>query len=122
MFEIGLVVEFAATHALRGDFGPASQPHGHDYRVKVTLRGPTLRDDGTLYDLARLEAVLAEVVGTLRERDLNELPQFAEVNPTAEGVARWIADQVAAGIGPQSGLAVSAKVWESPTAFARYER
>ncbi len=122
MFEIGLVVAFPATHALRGDFGPASQPHGHDYRVEVTLRGLALRADGTLYDLARLEAVVAGIVDALRDRDLNELPQFAEVNPTAEGVARWIGDRVAAGVGAGEALAVSARVWESPTAFARYER
>lgn len=68
------------------------QPHGHDYRFEVTVRGaidPTL---GTVTDLGALDAAVQElVVGPFDHRYLNvEVAQFARVLPTAERIAERI--------------------------------
>ena len=38
-FEVGVVAQFTASHHLEGDFGPASLPHSHAYRVEVGVSG-----------------------------------------------------------------------------------
>jgi 6-pyruvoyltetrahydropterin/6-carboxytetrahydropterin synthase len=117
MFEVGIVAEFEATHHLRGDFGPASQPHGHTYRVEVTARGDRLQPDGTLFDIARLQDALRSVIASLEQRDLNDLPELAEPNPSAEVVARYLHDRLR---GSVIGFDLHVRVWESPHAFAAY--
>src|ERR671923_2830479 len=95
MFEVGVVAQFEAAHRLRGDFGPATRRHGHTYRVEVAVRGATLRDDGTLCDIGMLQGLVGEVVRRLHFRDLDELEPFTERNSTAEGVALYLAEQIA---------------------------
>lgn len=120
MFEVGVVAEFSATHQLRGDFGPAAQRHGHRYRVEVTARGNTLRPDGTLCDLAQLEARTSTTVAGLNDRNLDELAEFARKNSTAEAVARYIFDQIAPGLAKDGLATLVVRVWESPIAWAGY--
>lgn len=125
MFEIGVVAEFEAAHCLVGDFGPAARRHGHTYRVEVVARGERLAADGTLADLASLQNALRETTAALHYRDLDELPQFADRNTTAEIVSRHIFDDVVRRAGPSlrdRGVgALVVRVWESPRAWAGYE-
>ncbi len=89
----------------RAAFGAASEDHGHRYTCAVTLAGH-LPPDGALADLARLDALLADlVVAPLAGRHLNEaLPEFAygRLLPTCEAIAAWcwarIAPAVPAGV------------------------
>jgi 6-pyruvoyltetrahydropterin/6-carboxytetrahydropterin synthase len=117
-FEIGIAREFDATHHLVGDFGPASQPHGHRYRVEVSASGQELHPDGTLFDITLLQTAVTNALATLEGRDLNTLPQLAQPNPTAEVVARWLHEQVAQHL---PAFALRVQVWESPEAYASYE-
>lgn len=116
MFEVGVVVEFEALHHLVGDFGPASQPHGHTYRVEASVAGAALQEDGTLLDITLLQQALARVVDDLQQRDLNTLPGM-EPNTTAEIVARYIWRGVAPALPPAT---LSVRVWESAVAYASY--
>ena len=127
MFEVGVRGSFAATHRLRGDFGPATQPHGHAYQVEATARGPALSDDGTLLDVGLLRRLLDQAVAPLHGRDLDTLEAFQGQNTTAEVVARHLFTALRAGLlgagsavaGRVSSLRVA--VWESPEVFASYE-
>src|ERR671933_131445 len=95
MFEVGVVGQFEAAHRLRGDFGPATRRHGHTYRVEVRARGQTLRPDGTLFDITRLQDALNQAVGGLHYRDLEEVPELAGLNTTAEALAHYLFTRVA---------------------------
>src|SRR5215207_9088830 len=117
MYEVGIVGHFDASHALRGDFGPASHAHSHTYRVEVTARGERLQPDGTLFDITRLQAELQRVLTSLERQNLNDVADLAEPNPTAEVVARFIFDQIQPSV---TGYALYVRVWESPEAFAAY--
>jgi 6-pyruvoyltetrahydropterin/6-carboxytetrahydropterin synthase len=119
MFEIGINAEFEASHALRGDFGPASQPHAHQYRVEVSAAGPDLQPDGTLFDITRLQDALRRVLGPLQGSNLNDVAALVEPNPTAEVVARYIFEQIAPAV---AGYTLTVRVWESPEAYASYAR
>jgi 6-pyruvoyltetrahydropterin/6-carboxytetrahydropterin synthase len=119
-FSVGVVAQFTARHHLVGDFGPSSSPHEHDYRVDVGASGNTLHDDGTLFDITRLQDALNAAVADLQGRNLNDLAQLAQPNPTAEVVARYLFERVAGRLGGQGLSQLEARVWESPTAYATY--
>jgi 6-pyruvoyltetrahydropterin/6-carboxytetrahydropterin synthase len=117
MFEVGIVGRFEASHHLRGDFGPASLPHSHAYRIEVTARGERLQSDGTLFDITRLQDALRAALERIEGTNLNDDPDLAEPNPTAEVVARYLHGRLAAAV---TGVALHVRVWESPEAFAAY--
>ena len=121
-FEVGVEATFIASHHLVGDFGPASVPHAHDYRVQISVSGAALRDDGTLFDISRLQRAVAEVIADLDGTNLNDLSeaQLARPNPTAEVMARFFFDRVSPGLAGQSLARLEARVWESPEAYAAY--
>jgi len=122
MFAVGVVTQFEAAHALRGDFGPASRLHGHTYRVEVEVVGPQLQADGTLFDIGRLRVWVDEVVGDLNYRNLDELPAFAERNTTAEEVCRYLRDVLSPRLHGQGLRSLSVRVWESPQSYAGCSR
>jgi 6-pyruvoyltetrahydropterin/6-carboxytetrahydropterin synthase len=121
MFEVGVVGQFEAAHRLHGDFGPATRTHGHTYRVEVALRGDRLQDDGTLYDIARLQAALADVIDRVHLRDLDEVEGLAGANTTAERVAKYVFDLITVRLGAGPELRLKVRIWESPVAWAEYE-
>src|SRR4051795_1953801 len=94
-------------HSLRGEmFGPAQRLHGATYVVDVTFRRASLDADGVVVDIGRAAAVLAEVVGGLGYRNLDDEPSLAGINTTTEALARVIADRLpapAAPRGPRAG-------------------
>jgi 6-pyruvoyltetrahydropterin/6-carboxytetrahydropterin synthase len=119
-FEIGVVGHFSAIHHLVGDFGPASEPHEHAYRVELAVSGEQLRGDGTLLDISALQHALAEAASELDHRDLNEVPHLGKPNPTAEVVARYVFERVSAALSAQGSHQLQVKIWESPDAYATY--
>jgi 6-pyruvoyltetrahydropterin/6-carboxytetrahydropterin synthase len=121
-FEVGVRGAFHATHALRGDFGPAREPHAHDYRLEVAVRGERLREDGTLCDIVALQRALAGAIAGLEGARLDSLAAFRARNSTAEEVARHVAALVGDAI-PRDGLGrLVVRVWESPDAYGQCER
>jgi 6-pyruvoyltetrahydropterin/6-carboxytetrahydropterin synthase len=93
MFRLTVRGEFCAAHAIviRGE---RESVHGHNWRVTVTFEGPSLDADGLLMDFHEIERALAEVIRPWHNRDLNQTPPFDRMNPTAEQVARTIAEGV----------------------------
>jgi 6-pyruvoyltetrahydropterin/6-carboxytetrahydropterin synthase len=93
MFEISVEREFCAAHAIVIN-GQREVTHGHNWRVTVFVRGPQLDAEGMLCDFHALERHVDEVTGRLDNADLNRTTPFDSVNPTAEQVARHIAESV----------------------------
>ncbi len=118
MFEIGIVEEFEAAHALGPGFGPASRLHGHTYRVEVVIRGETLDASGTLYPLDHLQEATRGLLGTLHYQHLNSLPAFQSVNSTVEQVCLYLHRELAAAIDRTRLHSLKVSVWESPRVFA----
>lgn len=118
MYELTLETEFCAAHAIvmRGVREPM---HGHNWRVTVTVAGPTLDADGLLCDFHELEETLGEILAPLHNTDLNATPPFDEINPTAERVAAHIGRGLASRL-PEGVSLVSARVTEAPGCAATY--
>lgn len=123
MFEIMKTAEFAAAHALRDYDGPCARNHGHNYKLEICVRGETLDGQCMLMDFVDLDRVLNPLIERVDHNNLNEIPPFDEVNPTAEAVAAWIHQELAPRIVESSGgrahLAV-VRLWETPDACVIY--
>ncbi len=120
MYELTVERTFAAAHHLRGYEGACGQPHGHNYRVQITVAGSQLDQQGLLIDFGYLKSICDEVIAELDHTDLNEHPTFADANPSSENLARYIFAQVAGQL-EQSRVRVTAvSVWESDTSRVTY--
>lgn len=123
MYEITVETEFAAAHAIV--MGGRREPvHGHNWRVCVAVAGDSLDEDGLLCDFHAIESSLQEIVRPFQNRDLNSTAPFDRVNPTAELVARHIADALGAALPARDaarGVRVaSVRVTEAPGCAAIY--
>lgn len=99
--DVTRVYEFSASHRLHSPrlpddenvriFGKCNNPagHGHNYVLEVTVRGEP-GPDGEVLPAAALDGIVEErVAGRWDHRNLNvDVPEFADVNPTAEEIAR----------------------------------
>jgi 6-pyruvoyltetrahydropterin/6-carboxytetrahydropterin synthase len=122
MFELTVQAEFCAAHAI-SIAGTREPVHGHNWRVTVQLSGQTLDGDGLLCDFHTVESKLAEIIDPFRNADLNRIEPFTRINPSAENVARHIAQRLTESLG--DALAPHARVsavsiTEAPGCVATY--
>lgn len=128
--ELTRAYSFSAAHRLadparsedenRRTYGKCAnpEPHGHDYRVEVTVRGrPDAR--GVVTDLASLDrAVERAILARFDHRYLNvEVEPFSTVVPTAERIAERIWELLAPAV---PGLA-RIVIHETPRSAFTYE-
>jgi 6-pyruvoyltetrahydropterin/6-carboxytetrahydropterin synthase len=122
MFEVSVEETFSAGHALRGYRGKCENPHGHNYKVRVTLDGPALDSVGLLYDFAHLKRTIHEVINGVDHRFLNDQAPFDVVNPSAENIAKYFYEQISGQMAqPSNGVRIARiAVWETDTTCATY--
>ena len=122
MFEISVEETFSAGHALRGYRGKCENPHGHNYRVRMTVQGPQLDSIGLLCDFTHIKRMLREIIGTLDHQFLNDLPPFETVNPSAENLAKYFHDETTRQMkqSPESPRIKQITVWETDECSATY--
>lgn len=119
MYELVVERHFSAAHFLPNYPGPCSRLHGHNFIVRVYVRGTQLDPNGMLVDFGVLKAAFLEVLGELDHYCLNELPAFAQAAPTTENVARVIADALG-GRSLGNAQVYKIEVWETPGQAAIY--
>jgi 6-pyruvoyltetrahydropterin/6-carboxytetrahydropterin synthase len=101
-------------------FGRLTVPHGHNYTLDVTVRGPIDPRTGMVIDLSELKTIVnATVVERFDHADLNADPLFRERIPTTENIALVVWDLLAPKLGPDRLALV--RVWEDPTLFVDYD-
>jgi 6-pyruvoyltetrahydropterin/6-carboxytetrahydropterin synthase len=123
MFEITVEAGFSSGHYLRNYQGKCENPHGHNYRVLVTLAGAELDQAGLLLDFKVLKTLLRPVVDYLDHQMINDLPPFTELNPSAENLARYFYQETSRQLLEKTGGRVQVKdctIFETDTSFARY--
>jgi 6-pyruvoyltetrahydropterin/6-carboxytetrahydropterin synthase len=122
MFQVSVEETFSAGHALRGYKGKCENPHGHNYRVRVTIEGQQLDSVGLLYDFTNLKRMLREVIGALDHQFLNDLAPFDAINPSAENIAKFFHEQASRQIphAPNAPRIAHITVWETDETSATY--
>ncbi len=123
MFEVTVEASFSSGHFLRDYYGKCENPHGHNYRVLVTLIGEELEPNGLLLDFKLLKQVLAPTVQYLDHNMINDLEPFTTLNPSAENLAKFFFDRTANELERMTSGRVRVKdctLYETETSFARY--
>jgi 6-pyruvoyltetrahydropterin/6-carboxytetrahydropterin synthase len=94
MFDIFVKSHFSAGHHLRDYPGNCERPHGHNWKIVVTIRAQKLDELGMALDFRVAKDSVREVIDTLDHIDLNEHPAFRNRNPSSENIAIYIFDNL----------------------------
>jgi 6-pyruvoyltetrahydropterin/6-carboxytetrahydropterin synthase len=91
--------------------------HGHNYVLEVKLTGDIDPNTGYVMDLGILKSIiLEEVVDQFDHKNLNlDVPEFAELNPTAENIAVVIFNKLRNRINEQ--LSLGLRLYETERNF-----
>ena len=123
MYTVAVQRDFIARHYLIvGDWGPENHLHSHHYQVEVQLQGAALDRHGYLVDIVEIEQSLEALVATFRDQTLNELPEFAGINPSIEHFARIFCQAFSARIQAGNIAVIAVKIWENAIAWAEYRQ
>lgn len=121
MYRVAVKRDFIAQHYLiGGDWGPENELHAHHYQVEVQLEGTELDQHGYLVDIVAIEASLEALTERYRDRTLNDLPEFAGLNPSIEHFSRILCESLAAKLDTPNLNALSVILWENEIAWASY--
>lgn len=111
MFTVIKRLEVSASHHLELTYPSKCQRlHGHNWIIHVHCQAEELDENGMVIDFGHIKE---KIHGRLDHQNLNEV--LPHINPTAENMAKWIADE----LGPKC---VKVVVQESERNVAIYER
>lgn len=120
-YTVAVKRDFVAQHYLiGGDWGPENDKHSHHYFVEVQLHGETLDQHGYLVDIVDIEHHLEALVAEYKDQTLNDLPQFAKLNPSIEHFSRIFCHQLAERITAPNLSHMTLKIWENEIAWASF--
>lgn len=121
MYEVAVSREFDAIHYLvGGDWGEENQPHSHHYRMEVVLEGPALDRVGYLFDITFIDQMTDELVGYFAGKTLNDLPEFAGLNPSIEHFSRIWCRALLKRLEKDRLTSIRVRIWENEIAWAGY--
>ncbi len=103
-------------------FGKCSNPnfHGHNYKLIVSVFGEINRETGFVMDMKVLKDLICnEIEAHFDHKNLNlEVPEFADLNPTAENIAVVIWNKLRLHIA--KALELEVVLYETPRNFVTY--
>lgn len=121
MYTLAVRRSFVAQHFLvGGNWGAENFWHSHHYQLELQLEGASLNQFGYLVDIVQVEAALNALVSQYRDKTLNDLPQFAGLNPSIEHFTRIVATQLAPQVYADNLSALTVKIWENDIAWASH--
>lgn len=104
-------------------FGKCNNPnfHGHNYELIVSVTGKIDPDTGYVIDIKDLaDIILEEVEKPFDHKNFNlDVPEFADLNPTAENIAVVIWNKIRKRISSEMDLEVT--LYETPRNFVSYK-
>ena len=103
-------------------FGKCSNPnyHGHNYELIVSVTGEIDKETGYVIDIQFLKDIIkSEVEDAFDHKNLNiEVPEFKDLNPTAEYIAVVIYNKLKPKL--KSNLHLEITLYETPRNFVSY--
>jgi 6-pyruvoyltetrahydropterin/6-carboxytetrahydropterin synthase len=122
MYRVAVEREFIAQHFLiGGDWGAENNLHSHHYRLELELSGGSLDAHNYLVDIVDIESQLDEQVAIYKDKTLNDLAIFANVNPSLEFFSQVLCQSLNSRIKATNIKRVMVKLWENQVAWASYE-
>jgi 6-pyruvoyltetrahydropterin/6-carboxytetrahydropterin synthase len=121
MYVVSVQAHYDSAHFLRNYKGKCERLHGHRYVVELALTADGLNQAGIAYDFVDVKKHLRALANQLDHENLNDLPPFTELEPSAENQARYFYEEMRRRLPKEMGDAVLyARVWETPTQWATY--
>ena len=121
MYTLAVKRAFVAQHFLiGGDWGAENFWHSHHYQLELQLEGAELDQHGYLVDIVDVEHRLNEIVAYYRDKTLNDLPEFAGLNPSIEHFTRIVCLTLAERLHIPSIQRMTVRIWENDIAWAAY--
>lgn len=105
-----------AGHFLPDDPECGIGEHGHQWRVKVSLRGSYDPGTGRSANVAELKTQLFALAAELQRRPLNTM--IAPARPTMEGLGLWVIERLL----PSFPKIVEVQVWRDPQVSCSIQR
>lgn len=103
-------------------FGLCNNPnfHGHNYELITSVTGEIDPETGYVIDVKILKDIIkSEVEDAFDHKNLNvEVPEFENLNPTAENIAVVIYNKVKPKLDPKFHLEIT--LYETPRNFVTY--
>ena len=122
MYTLAVRRDFIARHFLiGGDWGPENFPNSHHYVLELQLSGDRLDQHGYLVDIVAVEKHLDELVGHYKEQMLNDLPEFAGLNPSIEHFSRILCTALNEKILAANINKIKVVLWENEIAWVSYK-
>lgn len=104
-------------------FGKCNNPnfHGHNYELIVSVTGEVDKETGYVVDVKVLTDIIKEdVENQFDHKNLNlDVPEFFDLNPTAENIVVVIYNKIKKRINPEFDLEVV--LYETPRNFVTYK-
>ena len=104
-------------------FGKCNNPnyHGHNYELIVGITGKIDPETGYVIDIKILKDIITdEVEIPFDHKNLNlDVPEFANLNPTAENIVVVIWNRIRSRINPAHDIEVT--LYETPRNFVTYK-
>ena len=121
MYTVAVKRDFIAQHYLiGGDWGAENEKHSHHYQIELQLSGQSLDQHGYLVDIVDIENHLNAEVAGYRDRTLNDLPEFAGLNPSIEHFSRILCQSLSDKIVAPNITTLTVKLWENEIAWASF--
>jgi 6-pyruvoyltetrahydropterin/6-carboxytetrahydropterin synthase len=121
MFIVSVQAHYDSAHFLRNYQGKCERLHGHRYVVELALATEELDKSGIAFDFVDVKRNLRELADYLDHNNLNDLPPFDTVEPSAENQAKYFYEEMKRRLPTRMAEAVVyARVWETPTQWAQY--
>ncbi|SHI60958.1 6-pyruvoyl trahydropterin synthase family protein [Algibacter luteus] len=103
-------------------FGKCNNPnfHGHNYELIVSVTGEIDKETGYVIDMKVLKDIIkSEVEDAFDHKNLNEeVPEFRDLNPTAENISVIIYNKIKPKLSPNLKLEIT--LYETPRNFVVY--
>lgn len=120
MYEVTIIKSFSAAHLLADIGGKCEELHGHNFKVEITVAASNLNEYGLLIDFRLVKKWLNDILEQLDHKHINDLEYFADINPSAENIARFIFLQLEPKTKEAKVEVTKVKVWESENAAVTY--
>jgi len=122
MFIIKVITDFSSAHSLKNYPGDCSRFHGHNWDVEISIYSKILNKIGMAIDFREIKKKAKSITKRLDHRYLNDIKPFDKINPTAENIAKYIFEEVAALIDNNNVKIQQVTIWENKTSSATYTK
>jgi len=117
MYEITTEAYFCAAHSLLNYEGPCENLHGHNWRVRATVKCEHLDKSGIGVDFKVLKRRLNDILNEFDHRHLNDV---ISESPSSECLARHIYYKLKESLGIDGVCVARIEVQETPGNSAAY--